>query len=262
VARRGLRVLTCVVASGLATVALMVAGMGNAFAGTYASCNAQGQYAVCTAGGQANDPLTLSVTVTSSPDQAVYVAWGDTCAQGDGAGGDSGSFTAQTPVTRTIPHPYHQPDYCIVAATAQLQAGGNSINVSLSYSKTAPVFPEIKGYDGKCVDDAGNSSAHGAKVQLWNCNKESAQRWAFSDGQLTHNGLCLTATGGNAKRVVLNACNRATSDLWTHKSNGEYVLKAHSGKLCLDDPRSSTANGTALIVYTCNDNANQRWSLP
>ena len=37
------------------------------------------------------------------------------------------------------------------------------------------------------------------------------------------------------------------------------MLKSHGGTLCLDDPRSSTKNGTQLIVYTCKDSANQRW---
>jgi hypothetical protein len=40
------------------------------------------------------------------------------------------------------------------------------------------------------------------------------------------------------------------------------VLKSHNGKLCLDDPANSKANGTQLIVYTCKNTANQRWSLP
>jgi hypothetical protein len=30
----------------------------------------------------------------------------------------------------------------------------------------------------------------------------------------------------------------------------------------VDDPRSSTKNGTQLIVYTCHDSANQQWKLP
>jgi hypothetical protein len=30
----------------------------------------------------------------------------------------------------------------------------------------------------------------------------------------------------------------------------------------VDDPRSSTTNGTQLIVYSCSDHANQKWSLP
>jgi hypothetical protein len=50
--------------------------------------------------------------------------------------------------------------------------------------------------------------------------------------------------------------------IWVHKANGEYVLKANGSKVCLDDPAYSTANGTQLIVYTCSDTRNQRWTLP
>jgi hypothetical protein len=32
--------------------------------------------------------------------------------------------------------------------------------------------------------------------------------------------------------------------------------------VCLDDPASSTKNGTQLIVWTCKDSANQRWYQP
>jgi hypothetical protein len=51
-------------------------------------------------------------------------------------------------------------------------------------------------------------------------------------------------------------------ELWTHNSRGEYVLKGNGGRLCLDDPGYSTRNGTQLVVYTCNNGANQHWSLP
>jgi hypothetical protein len=30
----------------------------------------------------------------------------------------------------------------------------------------------------------------------------------------------------------------------------------------VDDPGYSKKNGTQLIVYTCKDSANQKWSLP
>ena len=80
------------------------------------------------------------------------------------------------------------------------------------------------------MNDTANSLAKNTKIVLWSCNKTAAQN--------------------------------AENDHWTHESNGEYVLKSHNGKLCLDDPANSKANGTQLIVYTCKDTANQRWSLP
>jgi hypothetical protein len=90
------------------------------------------------------------------------------------------------------------------------------------------------------------------------------QNWSFRDGELVHNGKCANDqnNGGSDSKMILYTCSRASNDLWTHKSNGEYVLKAHSGKLCLDDSGYSKKNGTQLVVYTCKDTANQRWTLP
>ena len=36
-------------------------------------------------------------------------------------------------------------------------------------------------------------------------------------------------------------------------------MKANGGKYCLDDPASSTHNGTQLIVWTCKNGTNQHW---
>ena len=58
------------------------------------------------------------------------------------------------------------------------------------------------------------------------------------------------------------SCNGGSNEKWSQLSNGELKLQAHGGTLCLDDPRSSTANGTQLIVYKCQGSANQKWSLP
>lgn len=236
---------------------------------TFASCSAQGDYAICDAAGTAPSPVTLTVTVTSSPDQQVSVAWDTTCSEGLSAGGSSGAFTAQTPVTRTISHPYSHPDSCIVSADAQLQAGGNSVHVSLSYSQSAPpsapTVHEVRGYSGMCADDSGDSSALRAKVVIWRCSAgDAAQSWTFSGGRLIHGRLCADdkASGGSGSPVILYTCSNAANDLWTHNSDGEYVLKAHGGALCLDDPAYSTQNGTRLIVYTCKNSANQHWSLP
>lgn len=260
------RLAASVAATGLLTLGGVVASTAIANAGTIGSCSAQGDFATCDVSGTANHPLTITVTVTSSPDQSVSVYWSTDCTQGTGAGLSSGNFTATTPVTRTIPHPYHQPDSCAIAALGSLNNGGNSIHVSIASSSTPPPPPvhQIKGYGGKCVDDAGNSPANGAKIQLWSCNRTAAQNWSFGNGELIHNGKCANDKndGGSGSKVILYTCSRASNDLWTHKSNGEYVLRAHSGRLCLDDPGYSTKNGIQLEVYTCKDSANQRWTLP
>jgi len=252
---------TAVLAAGAVAAAATAASAGTGFG----SCSAQGDYATCDASGTATLPVTITVTVTASPDQSVYVAWDTTCSVGTSAGGSSGSFTAQTPVTRTISHPWHQPDSCIVAAGAQLQAGGNSVHVALSYSRTAapaPASHEIKGYAGKCADDNGDSSALRARVQIWNCVNSASQQWAFSGGEIRHGSMCMDdkATGDSGSPVILWHCTGAPNQTWSHKADGEYVLKANG--LCLDDPAYSTRNGTQLVMYRCSGRANQQWSLP
>jgi hypothetical protein len=135
---------------------------------------------------------------------------------------------------------------------------------STSPSSGAPVHP-VKGFDGKCLDDNGNSSANRAKVQIWSCSStDHAQNWTFSNGEFIHNGKCLNdqGNGGNRSKVILWSCNGASNEKWSELVNGELKLQSHGGTLCLDDPRSSTTNGTQLIVYTCTDRANQKWSLP
>jgi hypothetical protein len=57
-----------------------------------------------------------------------------TCAEGDGAGGKSGQFTATTTVRRLLRQPYAHPAYCIVAAGAQLDSGGY-LHVWISYRR-------------------------------------------------------------------------------------------------------------------------------
>ena len=256
--------------TGLLTAGAIAASTAAASASTtFASCSAQGDFAVCDASGTAADPVTITVSVTSSPDQDVYVTWDTTCSEGLSAGGSSGSFTAETPVTRTISHPYQQPDSCIVAAGAQLQAGGNSVHVSLSYSQSAPApapaVHEVKGYAGMCADDSGGSSALRTKIVAWKCDSsDAAQSWSFSGGELKRGSMCMNdkASGASGSPIILYTCNGAPDELWVHNSDGEYVLEAHGSTLCLEDPGYSTTNGTQLIVYTCKDTANQRWSLP
>ena len=260
------RITASLAAIGLLALGGVAATAMAANAGTIGSCSAQGDFAVCDASGTANNPLTITITVASSPDESVSVFWDTVCSQGTGAGTSSGNFTATTPVTRVISHPYHQPDSCDVAATGGLNGNGNSIKVSISSSSTAPPPPvhAIKGYDAKCVNDTANSSARSTKIVLWSCNKSAAQNWSFSGGELHHNGSCANDAGnaGSGGKVVLYPCSSAENDRWTHESNGEYVLKSHNGKLCLDDPAYSKSNGTQLVVYTCKDTANQRWTLP
>ncbi len=116
----------------------------------------------------------------------------------------------------------------------------------------------------KCVDNNNASATNGNKVQLWDCDgNTAAQNWTVnSNGTLTIDGGCLDITGASSANGTLIEwwpCNGGANQQWT-ASNGELVNPA-TGK-CLDDPASNTANGTQLILYTCNGGANQKWTLP
>ncbi len=144
--------------------------------------------------------------------------------------------------------------------------------LALTYTQAAAPAPPpapaghlVRGYDGRCLDDLGNSSANRAEVVIWKCNSsDKAQLWTYSSGELVHDGKCLndTAWGGSWTKQILYSCNHALNELWTHLGNGEYVLNAKGYRLCLDDPAFATRNGTRVIVYACKDSANQRWQKP
>ena len=262
------RLPACLIMTGLLAVGAIAASAGNAEAATtaggFATCTATGNNTNCATAGTVSRPVTLTVTVTTNPVQSVIVAWNDTCSQGGSTVSKSGTFTATTPVTRVIPHAFTQPDSCIVAAASGVEGFG-TVHVTLSSSSSTPApAHEIKGYAGMCADDSGNSVAPRTKIVAWTCSNSAAEQWTFSHGELVHRGMCMNdkAGGGSGSPVVLYTCNGSAGELWTRNSHGEYVLKAHQGTLCLTDPGFSKKNGTQLVVSTCHDTANQRWTLP
>lgn len=118
----------------------------------------------------------------------------------------------------------------------------------------------------KCVDDNANSSADGAKVQLWDCWGGANQKWTVNkDRTVTINGKCLDVTGqgtANGTKVEIWACNGGDNQKWTQAAPGGQLVSAQSGK-CLDDPGFSTANGTPLDIWTCKAGyTNIEWNLP
>lgn len=248
----------------LLTLGALAASTAVASAGTLGSCSASspsGVLAICTARGLAMYPITITATLTASPAQSAGIAWTDTCTEGDTTRSSSGSFDAETPFTHTIPHVFYQPSECSIVVSAGLDFSSGSIYLSISVT---PSVHEIRGYNGKCADDTGNSSHSRTKIQIWTCNGAASQNWMFHGGELVHNGECMNDlnSGGSGSKVILFACDHAPNEIWTHNSRSEYVLKAHDGKLCLDDPGAATRNGTQLVVYTCNNGADQHWSVP
>jgi hypothetical protein len=75
-------------------------------------------------------------------------------------------------------------------------------------------------HGNKCLDLANVSSADGIRVQVWDCDGQSNQKW---------------------------------------RSNIDGSIIAVGANKCLDAPNYSTANGVKLQIWSCTGATNQRW---
>jgi hypothetical protein len=281
---RGVRRLVAYTAvAGLLVTGMVSASLEAAHADTPLTvCNgAPGNSFNCTLDGTVSAVGSITVSVLSgATNEEVNVGWTVTCTDSTGSQSQEGATdNAETPLTVPLaPLPATADGSCSVNADVTLPKPDitpkTDFSGTLSYTPAgaaaaapaagAAVHP-IKGFDGKCVSDKANSSANRAKIILWTCSgTDQAENWKFSGNEFIHNGKCMNdqGNGGIRSKVILYSCNGASNEKWNELANGELQLQGHGGNLCLDDPRSSTTNGTQLILYTCTDAANQKWSLP
>ncbi len=153
-------------------------------------------------------------------------------------------------------------------------------SASLTADYHAGTGPVRLDWDSKCLDDTGNSSANGAKIQVWQClSNDAGQVWSFQPttapgevanaglsqlGSIEIHGKCLSTSSNssaNGAKVQLWACNGATSQLWEIAGGYGELYNPASGK-CLEDPSSSKTNGTQLDIWSCNSEPWQNWLLP
>jgi hypothetical protein len=277
---RGIRrLVVCTAVSGLLAAGAVGASMQAAHADNFAAaCGGNGSNGyICNLDTVVPAASSISVGVDSgSASEQVNVNWTVACTQGANSGNEEGATdNAATPLTVPLtPLPSAAAGQCNVNVGISLPAHDITPKIdytgTLTYapagstSSSAPVHPVV-GFGGKCVDDKGNSSANGTAIVIWTCSgSDQAENWKFSNSEFVHNGKCLNdkGNGGSGSKVVLYSCNGGSNEKWSELANGELKLKSHGGTLCLDDPASSTKNGTQLIVYACRDSANQKFSLP
>lgn len=127
---------------------------------------------------------------------------------------------------------------------------------------TGPTGPVRLDEDGLCLDDTGNSSANGNKVQLWSCNGDTAQNWTYAeDGTLRIHGKCLDDTGYGTKtgtKLQLWSCTNRTNQMWTYADAAS--LDNTLAGLCLTAPYG-TRNGTQAELGGCGGTGDA-WTLP
>ncbi len=154
-----------------------------------------------------------------------------------------------------------------VTVTAHDSAGAlatTSFTWTVAPSGSGIATTPLVGYQGLCLDVAGDSNANGAKVEIYTCNGTNGQQWTEeANGTVHADGSCLDVTGGgtaNGTLVDLQGCNGSGAQVWQPQSNGSLV-NPQSGK-CLDDTGQSTAPGTQVQIWSCSGAANQSWVSP
>ena len=185
-----------------------------------------------------------------------YISYG---ALGLPPGLTSGGLSPVISGSATTPGTYH------VTVTAQGLYGGTA-SESFTWtvrpaSGAGPTGSVRMGADDKCIDDTGNSSANGNKIQIWTCNAGAAQSWTYAeDSTLRIHGKCLAATGS---KILLSTCTGAASQRWAVYSDAQLVNQVTG--LCLHDPDTTgKKNGIQLAAMGCSNTSNgtENWALP
>jgi ricin-type beta-trefoil lectin protein/putative Ig domain-containing protein len=222
-----------------------------------------------------------TVTVTNPGNQTSYA---QAAVSVPLSGSSSDGFTPLSwggtfPAGLYIPYPYtsgvltgapYNPGTWPVTITATDTAGITG-STSFSWTVKPDVGKQLKESSAKkCLNDKNSVTTVGNAVNIYYCKPAGsivglgAQDWSYSTttGQLKVFGLCLAdpKNGGTGTKLATAKCTSATSEHWTYKTNGEYVLKLNS--LCLTDPNAATKNGIRVTITACHDTTAQKWTKP
>ncbi|WP_052441709.1 glycoside hydrolase family 3 C-terminal domain-containing protein [Streptacidiphilus anmyonensis] len=218
--------------------------------------------------GQLGQPVTLtnpgpqegaigtavSVPVTATGTGLSYVATG--LPAGTSVNASTGTITG-TPTSAGT---------STVALTARSTSGAFA-TTSFTWTVTPtgsdiPTTPLV-GYQGLCLDLAGDDNGDGSKVQVYDCNGTDGQQWTEEpDGTAHADGKCLDVRSGgttNGTLVQLYTCNGTGAQVWQPQADGE-LINPQSGK-CLDDTGYG-GSGTQVQIWDCYDTSNQQWTKP
>jgi Ricin-type beta-trefoil lectin domain len=144
------------------------------------------------------------------------------------------------------------------------------------FASDSPAIPAgavrlIAEHSGKCLEATGDPNQAVAATQR-TCDATLGQEWSFKAVpggyqivSVVDSHLCLNlrvATAAQGARIWRSACTPSGTDgeIWRPEAAGDgYTLTAvHSGK-CMNVSQASTADGTAIIQWTCVGSPNETW---
>jgi len=109
-----------------------------------------------------------------------------------------------------------------------------------------------------CMESSGSTS--GSKVVISACNGGQNQQWYFQDNNVVavEGNLCLDSTPGLSNQLVVNSCTPAASQNWNVRGM-EIQLSSDAPYACFSVDGSLTANGTKVLLYSCDEGPAQQW---
>jgi beta-glucosidase len=175
--------------------------------------------------------------------------------------------TSISPSSGTITGAPTTPGTSTVTLRAQDSAGAfatTSFTWTVEPGTDGIAATPLVGYQGLCLDIAGDSDTNGTKVDIYTCNGTDGQQWTLKPNNTVQaDGKCLDAIGGgtaNGTKVDLYDCNGTGAQVWIPQADG--ALLNPQSNACLDDTGFSTTPGTQVQIWSCSGNSNQPWISP
>jgi hypothetical protein len=125
---------------------------------------------------------------------------------------------------------------------------------------------------GKCLDVQGQGTTPGTLVDLYDCVGQVNQQWEIVDGTDfglpsssliigVQSNLCLDSAGGpsvgGGTQLIVNTCTGSESQNWIMREM-QFQLVPGNPYLCASV--GSSANGSAVISYSCDGAPSQLWN--
>jgi hypothetical protein len=195
------------------------------------------------------------------------------------AGGGHGFPTSNNPTMMRTIIPWFKIFVDSDARYAQFLCPLSNMNGISAYQNTCPLIPTtppsttttpgepggntyVGQQSGRCLDVTGQSQDNGAKIQLWDCNGQSNQKWTLTSAAelRVYGGKCLDLPANSAAgtQAQIADCTGGANQKWSYGSDSS-IRHSQTG-LCLDANGQGTANGTQVNSWTCNGQANQKWT--
>merc|ERR1712232_1104688 len=128
----------------------------------------------------------------------------------------------------------------------------------------------LQGNTNICLDLPGGDTTDGTALWVWDCNGQDSQKWVFAadSWQIQYAGdtsKCLDAGSMQENsQIQIWDCNGMSQQKWGYDQNSGNVYLADSAtdaSLCMDLAYDKEYAGSTVLVYWCNSNPNQKWSI-